>query len=277
LIQEYHYRDEHHHHYSSQPDVPPTITEESVTGNTPGGSSTALSAQSVLSGNGSPSQHGIKIDRTPRNLYKIPDNPKSPNETTPLLDNENEPDSKLQDCETMPEWIPEEDTDIDDDIVKVAIYINFVANTVLLILKIIVTVLTSSVSVLAALVDAILDFLSTAIVWTTTKLISTRDDYKYPVGRRKLEPIGILVFSVIMITSFFQVALEGFGRLSNADHVPIQLGIAATAIMATTVVIKGLCWVWCRLIKNSGVQALAQDAATDVVFNTFSIIFPLGM
>ena len=39
--------------------------------------------------------------------------------------------------------------------------------------------------------------------------------------------------------------------------------------------IKGFCWFWCRLVKNSSVQALAQDAMTDCVFNTFSIIFPL--
>jgi hypothetical protein len=45
--------------------------------------------------------------------------------------------------------------------------------------------------------------------------------------------------------------------------------------MASTVFIKALCWLWCRLIKNSSVQALAQDAQTDVIFNIFSIIFPL--
>ena len=40
--------------------------------------------------------------------------------------------------------------------------------------------------------------------------------------------------------------------------------------MASTVLIKFGCWLWCRLIKNSSVQALAQDAMTDVVFNIFS-------
>ena len=33
-------------------------------------------------------------------------------------------------------------------------------------------------------------------------------------------------------------------------------GIPAISIMISTVVIKGLCWIWCRLIKNSSVQAL---------------------
>ena len=158
---------------------------------------------------------------------------------------------------------------------SVAIYINLAANTILLILKIIVTVMTSSVSVLASLVDAALDFLSTAIVWTTTRLISSNDQYKYPAGRRRLEPIGVLVFSVIMITSFVQVAIEGLNHLTSDDHRIVQLTIPAIAIMALTVVVKFLCWLWCRLIKNSSVQALAQDAMTDVVFNIFSIIFPL--
>ena len=97
--------------------------------------------------------------------------------------------------------------------------------------------------------------------------------------RNRLTPkslsLGVLVFSVIMITSFFQVFLECFNRLTSPDHTIIQLGLPAIIIMASTVFIKLGCWFWCRLIKNSSVQALAQDAMTDVVFNIFSIIFPL--
>ena len=145
----------------------------------------------------------------------------------------------------------------------VAIIINFAANTILLAGKIAVIVLTSSLSVLASLVDAALDFLSTAIVYATTKLIQVEDHYGYPVGRRRLEPIGVLVFSVIMVTSFFQVALECLQRLMGDDHTLVELGVPAIAIMVGTVVIKGLCWFWCRLVKNSSVQALAQDAMTD--------------
>lgn len=173
------------------------------------------------------------------------------------------------------------DLELEDDagsqsrVVTVAIYLNLAANTVLLIMKIVVVALSSSVSVLASLVDAALDFLSTAIVWTTTRLISHNDQYAYPVGRRRLEPVGVLVFSVIMITSFVQVGLEGFNKLSGPDHTIVRLTPAAIIIMAATVVIKFFCWLWCRLIKNSSVQALAQDAMTDVVFNIFSIIFPL--
>ena len=185
-------------------------------------------------------------------------------------------DDTAEDGPKVPDYTADDAVESNSPVVTLAIYINFAANAVLLAGKIAVIVLTSSLSVLASLVDAALDFLSTAIVWTTTKIISRQDRYKYPVGRRRLEPIGVLVFSVIMITSFFQVFLQCFNRLTSGDPTIVQLGLPAIIIMASTVVIKFACWLWCRLIKNSSVQALAQDAMTDVVFNIFSIIFPIG-
>jgi hypothetical protein len=265
LLQEYYYPTTS----LASVNVPTTITEEpisssptiSVTTSTEIGLSSELANERVMF-------QTTKVNRTPKNLYRIPD------ERSPLL--QSEEDEESNSVLDVPQWTPEDETDLGDRIVRIAIYVNLVANTILLVLKIIVTILTSSVSVLAALVDAILDFLSTAIVWTTTQLISRNDSYQYPVGRRRLEPIGVLVFSVVMITSFIQVAIEAVGRLTDKDHRLVELGIPAIAIMAGTVIVKGLCWLWCRLIRNSSVQALAQDAATDVVFNTFSIIFPLG-
>jgi hypothetical protein len=241
-------------------EVPATISEEPGTPNSEG---------SVPLSNGGPSRSSTiakKIKRTPRELYKVPD------EETPLFHEEDDDDGP------KPEIPGVEDDSVEsgDRIVQIAIYINLVANTILLAGKIAVIVLTSSLSVLASLVDAALDFLSTAIVWTTTRMIARQDSYMYPVGRRRLEPIGVLVFSVIMVTSFFQVALECFNRLTSGDRSIIELTLPAIVIMSTTVFIKFLCWLWCRLIKNSSVQALAQDAMTDVIFNIFSIIFPLG-
>ncbi|QDS70243.1 hypothetical protein FKW77_007279 [Venturia effusa] len=266
LIQEYH---QHGHSYPTKTiDIPNTITEELAS---PGEDKLGHSLNGSANGGGSGGQTPIgntKVKRTPKNLYRV----QQANENTPLL--ESPPEEEEEARPLLPDFEPEEDEDSQSPQVTFAIYLNLAANTILLILKVIVTVLTSSVSVLASMVDAALDFLSTAIIWTTTRMISQQDQYKYPVGRRRLEPIGVLVFSVIMITSFFQVGLEGLKRLTSGDHEIVQLSPAAIAIMSSTVLIKGACWLWCRLINNSSVQALAQDAMTDVVFNIFSIIFP---
>jgi len=242
--------------------VPPTINEES----SPSDGSEGAASQTNTPTDGISTQP-TKIKRTPKNLYRLPD------EEAPLLgDGDGEDDTKHQIL------MPEDDSeDSQSPVVTVAIYINLAANFILLCGKIIVIVLTSSLSVLASLVDAALDFLSTAIVWVTTRLISRQDQHKYPVGKRRLEPIGVLVFSVVMITAFFQVALQCVQRLRSGDHSVVELTLPSIIILVLTVVIKFAAWLWCRLINNSSVQALAQDAMTDVIFNTFSIIFPLGM
>ncbi|PNP59508.1 hypothetical protein THARTR1_00998 [Trichoderma harzianum] len=223
--------------------------------------------------------------RTPKDIFRSSEN-------LPLLQHEDdeasEPRSRLQSPlpnglpkEAGPQpnlpWLEDADLDHDDPIVALAIWINLIANIILLAGKIAVIISVPSMSVLAALVDAVLDLLSTAIVWTTTRLISSsqRDQHNYPVGRSRLEPLGVLVFSVIMVTSFCQVSLECIQRLARPDHQVLQLGLPAIVIMITTIVIKGGCWLWCRLVKNSSVRALADDAITDVIFNIGSILFPL--
>ncbi|KAH7016078.1 cation efflux family protein [Microdochium trichocladiopsis] len=217
--------------------------------------------------------------RNPREIFRS-------TETTPLLSAVNrdqvihdEEDSLLDGDYPKPEipWLQDSDLDSDDHVVTLAIWVNFITNAVLLLSKIVVVLSVPSISVLASVVDAALDFLSTAIVWTTTRLIaaSQNDRHRYPVGRRCLEPVGVLVFSIVMVTSFCQVFLEAIQRLASPDHFIVELGFPALTIMIGTVVIKGACWLWCRIIKNSSVRALADDAVTDVIFNAGSIFFPI--
>jgi divalent metal cation (Fe/Co/Zn/Cd) transporter len=217
----------------------------------------------------------VKVKRTPRDLYRVP------NEQTPLFPDRTGVDVGLDGSQpaktvSVSGYNASEDVESGDSIVITAIYINLVANTILLVSKICVTVLTNSLSILASLVDGALDFLSTAIVWTTTRMISRPNSYAYPVGRRRLEPIGVLVFSIIMVTAFFQVMFESFKRIISDNHVVVELTLPVIVTMVGTIVIKFIVWLWCRSVKNSSVQALAQDAITDVVFNIFSIIFPIG-
>ncbi|KAJ5597149.1 hypothetical protein N7450_003607 [Penicillium hetheringtonii] len=216
------------------------------------------------------SSKAARIKRTPHNLYRIPD------ETAPLLnpspDDEESTHHSMPDCEpSHGKMSPEKE----EHLINLAIRINFVANVLLLASKVAIIVLTSSMSMLAGLVDGVLDFLSTVIIWITTIMIRRQDRNRFPISRRRLEPLSVLIFSVIMVTSFFQVGLTSINRLTSGDHTLVELSIPSITLMAGTVIVKLMCWLWCRLIPSPGVQVLAQDAMTDVVFNTFSIIFPL--
>lgn len=162
---------------------------------------------------------------------------------------------------------------------KWAININVVANILLLMAKCVASYFSSSLSLIASLVDSALDLLCTLIVWATNRLVKWRLQKlqaKFPVGRKRLEPLGILVFSIIMIVSFIQVLQESVEKLmGDGPKEAVQLPTIAIAAMASTVGLKGLIWFGCIPIKTTQVQALAQDCKTDVYFNTLSLLFPV--
>jgi divalent metal cation (Fe/Co/Zn/Cd) transporter len=124
-------------------------------------------------------------------------------------------------------------------IVNIAISINFLANIFLLIAKIVASLSSASLSIIASLVDSCLDFLSTLIIYTVSRIVAQRDwksNYLFPVGKARLEPLGVLVFSVVMIVSFLQVIVEAVGRLADetSKHDIISLGPQAIIIMIAT-------------------------------------------
>ncbi|KAH8736290.1 hypothetical protein BGZ61DRAFT_472636 [Ilyonectria robusta] len=161
---------------------------------------------------------------------------------------------------------------------KLAINVNVVANILLLVGKTFAVFTTGSLSLVASVVDSALDLLCTLIVWSTNRLVLWRLNAlrkRFPVGRRRLEPLGILVFSIIMVISFMQILQESVARLMPPHHKAEILSWAAIGSLLATVVIKGTIGLGCHPIKTTQVQALVQDCKTDVIFNTLSLLFPL--
>jgi Cation efflux family len=140
--------------------------------------------------------------------------------------------------------------------------VNVMANVLLLIAKCIAAYYSSSLSLIASLVDSALDLLCTLIVWTTNKLVQWRINRlsrRFPVGRRRLEPIGILVFSIVMVIAFMQVLKESVEKLlPGGEKKAAQLPLIAVGAMLATVIVKGIIWFGCIRIKTTQVQALAQ-------------------
>lgn len=190
-------------------DVPATIAEEDSSslsnsladrfvGPTSYGSTTVTTPTS-----GPAKTPPLPPKRTPKDIFKSSEHLPSLTLTQADTDDEDDHDTEIRPGERRPllpvrdedpengprpllPWLEDAEIDSDDPVVRLAIYINLIANVVLLAGKIAVIISVPSMSVLASLVDAVLDFLSTAIVWTTTRLISSsQSDYRYPVGRRR--------------------------------------------------------------------------------------------
>ena len=68
----------------------------------------------------------------------------------------------------------------------------------------------SSISLVASFIDSALDFLSTLIILGTSIAMGRQSDrHKYPAGKKRFEPLGVLIFAVALIASFAQVSKSG--------------------------------------------------------------------
>lgn len=99
---------------------------------------------------------------------------------------------------------------------------------------------------------------------------------QYPAGKQKLEPLGVAVFSVLMVSAFFQVFVEAVQRLFDKNLSIVDLTLTSIIAMAVTITVKLVVLFAYRSFESVTVRALSQDAKNDIVFNVFSLLFPVS-
>lgn len=77
---------------------------------------------------------------------------------------------------------------------------------------------------------------------------------QYPAGKNRMEPLGVVVFSVVMITSFSQILVESIQRLADRSISFIDLPYLAIGAMVTTVVVKAIVWLTYRSFESTSIR-----------------------
>jgi cation diffusion facilitator family transporter len=129
-----------------------------------------------------------------------------------------------------------------------------------------------SLSVLASLMDSIMDIMSGIILMVCGKIAASRDPHLYPGGKSRAEPIGIVVFSVIMGMVSLNVILESVKTLSAGKADAINLGIFDILGLIAVVITKGALHLWSRGTPSVAAQAQSQEHRTDMGGNALSFI-----
>ena len=117
-----------------------------------------------------------------------------------------------------------------------------------------VVLISNSLSLLASAVDSAMDFLSTFIIFFTARAADTQDMDHYPVGKKRMEPLGVAIFAVAMISSFVQVAIEAIQRLFNKKLALVDLPLAASIAMGVTVGVKLAVWLAYRHFRSTSIR-----------------------
>jgi cation diffusion facilitator family transporter len=228
-------------------------------------------------------------NETTKSSKKVTYNPLDSFDTAPPTeeDNDDEEDNITSDnCTHRSYWTT-------SNLRKVALDLSLWVNIIILLTKVIAYIQTLSLSVLAALVDSILDVVSQWILSYTEQTSSkTRSSAHYPAGASRLEPLGVLSCAALMGFASFGVLKEAFENLYNGiEHgsIIIDDNWGSFWSMFSVVLIKIGLWALCTKVGtvkqssdgettqhtwlvDSTMEALAQDHWNDCLSNMVASI-----
>lgn len=76
-----------------------------------------------------------------------------------------------------------------------AILVSNIANMALFIAKIYASIDSRSLAVIASTLDSLLDLLAGFILWFTSHAMKTPNQYRYPIGKKRMQPVvSLLLF-----------------------------------------------------------------------------------
>lgn len=159
-----------------------------------------------------------------------------------------------------------------------AIRLSNLANMILFAAKVYASVRSGSLAIIASTLDSLLDLLSGFILWFTAFSMQTPNPYQYPIGKKRMQPLGILVFASVMATLGLQIILESVRTLTSDENefsLTKEQEQWVVGIMLSVTIVKLLLVVYCRSFTNEIVKAYAQDHFFDVITNIIGLIAAL--
>mmetsp|Transcript_83218 Transcript_83218/g.165202 ORF Transcript_83218/g.165202 Transcript_83218/m.165202 type:complete len:407 (-) Transcript_83218:65-1285(-) len=163
-------------------------------------------------------------------------------------------------------------------VIRSSVWINFG----LFLCKLYAFIASGSMAVLASLVDSAIDLLGQgALLFTSYLAGDSHEDY--PIGRGRLEPVGVMICAVVMGMASIEVISTSTMRLLKFWNLPdppsVVLSPSVAAMLVAIILLKAFLWIWCSRVaqrhpQNDAVRAIAQDNANDVLSNIVALIAP---
>ncbi|EKX37751.1 hypothetical protein GUITHDRAFT_77758 [Guillardia theta CCMP2712] len=100
-----------------------------------------------------------------------------------------------------------------------------------------------------------------------------RYDPRYPVGKTRLETIGVIISAAIMSAASIEVMQSSVMELLSSEH-EISLDIYTYVILGSTIVLKIFLFFYCYQLRevSGSALAVAEDHFNDIISNSGAIM-----
>ncbi|KAK0615387.1 Metal tolerance protein 9 [Lasiodiplodia hormozganensis] len=170
------------------------------------------------------------------------------------------------------ERLHEEDQTKNGGKVKFAVNASFVVNFCLFCIQLFAAVSTGSLSLFATAADAFMDLVSSIVMLITSRLANKPNPVKYPVGRRRIETVGIILFCALMTTVAVQLIVESARALGEGERTDGHLKIVPLVCVALAIGAKFCLFCYCYVYRRyPAAHVFFIDHRNDLVVNVFGL------
>lgn len=157
---------------------------------------------------------------------------------------------------------------------KTAGIIGIIANILLATAKLIVGVLSASMSIIADAANNFSDGISSVVSFIGFKLSQKPADSDHPYGHARFEYVSSLIISVIIIFVGFELAKSSIEKIISP--VAINFSIITIIILILSIIVKFLLFLMnniiAKKISSSTLKATATDCRNDLIMTTVILI-----
>jgi len=139
-----------------------------------------------------------------------------------------------------------------------------------------VAVQSSSIEVTAVPLDSFLDLFTQLIIFFADREKRSSDVARYPAGRSRLEPVGIVLCASLMGVASLEIACRSCADLAqghSGDPPELSLDNGNLALLLFTILSKIALYLYCVAVQkhSSSVMVLAIDHRNDILSNIVAV------
>ncbi|KAN0104597.1 hypothetical protein V8E51_010342 [Hyaloscypha variabilis] len=156
--------------------------------------------------------------------------------------------------------------------VKLAINGSFSVNFFLFIIQMYAAISAGSLSLFGTAADAFMDLVSSIVMLITSKLAAKPNIRKFPVGRKRVETVGIILFCALMTTIAVELIIESARALAAGARNEDDLKLIPSSSSA----LPSVMFVYCFLIRRYPAAGIFMlDHRNDIFVNVFGLIMSI--
>ncbi|KAF7874360.1 hypothetical protein EAF04_003032 [Stromatinia cepivora] len=175
----------------------------------------------------------------------------------------------------------EEAAEVEDGIqnggkIKFAIYASSTVNFGLFIIQVFAAVSTGSLALFATAADAFMDLVSSIVMLITSRIAAKPNITKFPVGRKRVETVGIILFCALMTTVSVELIIESARSLADGPKENETLKTIPLVCVGVAIFSKAVLFVYCFTLRRYPTCAIFMlDHRNDIVVNSFGLIMSI--